>query len=146
PSRARWACRPSAGRRSTGSCTARSSPTPPPRGSRNWPSPPRRWLSWATALSASRAACCKRSVPRCSTSSAPRGARCIEEHVMAYDTIIANGTVVSAEGQEQSDIAIRGEKVAAVGRGLARNADGAAVVDATGKYVLPGALDVHVHL
>jgi dihydropyrimidinase len=65
---------------------------------------------------------------------------------MPYDTIIANGTVISAGGQEQADVALRGEKVAAVGRGLARSADGARVVDATGKYVLPGALDVHVHL
>src|SRR5436305_12129279 len=66
---------------------------------------------------------------------------------MAYDTIIANGTVVSALGQEQADVAIRGEKIAAVGKGLARSArDGAAVLDAAGKYVLPGALDVHVHL
>jgi dihydropyrimidinase len=66
---------------------------------------------------------------------------------MAYDTIIANGTVVSADGQEQADVAIRGERIAAVGKGLARaGTDGATVVDATGKYVLPGALDVHVHL
>jgi dihydropyrimidinase len=65
---------------------------------------------------------------------------------MAYDTIIANGTVVSAEGQEQADVAIRGEKIAAVGKGLAAGANGAAVLDATGKYVLPGGIDVHVHL
>src|SRR5437763_8144696 len=65
---------------------------------------------------------------------------------MAYDTVIANGTVVSAEGQEQAEVAIRGEKIAAVAKGLARDAGGAAVVDATGKYVLPGGLDVHVHL
>jgi dihydropyrimidinase len=66
---------------------------------------------------------------------------------MAYDTIVANGTVVSAEGQQQADIAIRGEKVAAVGKGLARaGGDGATVIDATGKYVIPGGIDVHVHL
>src|SRR5438876_11909865 len=66
---------------------------------------------------------------------------------MAYDTIIANGTVVSAEGQEQADIAIQGEKIATVAKGLARSAkNGAAVVDATGKYVIPGGIDVHVHL
>jgi dihydropyrimidinase len=66
---------------------------------------------------------------------------------MAYDTIIVNGTVISAEKQEQADIAIRGEKIAAVGRGLARaGADGAAVIDAAGKYVIPGGIDVHVHL
>src|SRR5215467_13074726 len=65
---------------------------------------------------------------------------------MAYDTIIANGTVISAQGQEQADVAIQGEKIAAVGKGLARTAAGATVLDASGKYVIPGALDVHVHL
>src|SRR5262245_1497080 len=61
---------------------------------------------------------------------------------MTYDTVITNGTVISADGLEKADVALQGEKVAAVGKGLAR--DGAAVVDAAGKYVLPGALDVHV--
>jgi dihydropyrimidinase len=66
---------------------------------------------------------------------------------MAYDTIIANGTVISSGGAEQADVAIRGEKIAAVGKGLARSAtNGAVVVDAAGKYVLPGGIDVHVHL
>jgi dihydropyrimidinase len=66
---------------------------------------------------------------------------------MAYNTIIANGTVISAQGQEQTDVAIHGEKIAAVGRGLARaGTDGAAIIDATGKYVIPGGIDVHVHL
>src|SRR5438045_2669916 len=66
---------------------------------------------------------------------------------MAYDTIIANGTVISAAGQEQADVAIQGEKIAAVGKGLTRTAsNGAAIVDASGKYVIPGGVDVHVHL
>jgi len=65
---------------------------------------------------------------------------------MAYDLIIANGTVVSATGQEVTDVAINGERIAVVAPGLAKNANGAKVVDATGKYVWPGALDVHVHL
>src|ERR1043166_2600878 len=66
---------------------------------------------------------------------------------MAYDTIIANGTVISADGQEQADVAIGGQQIAAVGKGLARaGANGATILDATGKYVLPGVLDVHVHL
>ena len=63
---------------------------------------------------------------------------------MSYETIIANGTVVGASGQEPADVAIQGQQIAAVGKNLARG--GATVVDATGKYVLPGALDVHVHL
>ena len=66
---------------------------------------------------------------------------------MPHDIIIANGTVLSAEGQEKADVVIRGDKIAQVGKGLARAArNGTPVLDATGKYVMPGALDVHVHL
>lgn len=66
---------------------------------------------------------------------------------MAYDTIITNGTVVHADGQEQADVAIRGEKIAAVDKGLVRReANGAAVIDAAGKYVIPGGIDVHTHM
>jgi dihydropyrimidinase len=66
---------------------------------------------------------------------------------MAYDTIIANGTVLGPDGEQRADVAIRGETIAAVGKGLAESgANGAVIVDAAGKYVIPGAIDVHVHL
>src|SRR5437016_4283011 len=65
---------------------------------------------------------------------------------MAYDLIIANGTVVSTTGQEQADVAIRGERIAAVGKGLNKPGEATRVLDASGKYVIPGGLDVHVHL
>jgi dihydropyrimidinase len=65
---------------------------------------------------------------------------------MPYDLIIANGTVVRADGQEQADVAVQGERIAAVNKGLAKNANGAKIIDAAGKYVIPGVLDVHVHL
>ena len=67
---------------------------------------------------------------------------------MTYDTIITGGTVFTPGGRGRLDVAIRGETIAAVGEGLAGSdaAHGAAVVDASGRYVLPGALDVHVHL
>jgi len=65
---------------------------------------------------------------------------------MAYDLIIANGTVVSADGQQQADVAVRGERIAAIGQGLNKPGEAAKVVDAKGKYVLPGGVDVHVHL
>src|SRR5207237_5278251 len=65
---------------------------------------------------------------------------------VAYDLIIANGTVVSAEATQKADVAVRGERIAAVGPELAPRAEAAKVIDAAGKYVLPGALDVHVHL
>jgi dihydropyrimidinase len=52
--------------------------------------------------------------------------------------------VVGPEGVEVADVAIRGETIAAVGRGLTSGARG--VIDATGKYLIPGGVDVHVHL
>lgn len=64
----------------------------------------------------------------------------------SIDTIITGGTVVSTEGLKKADIAIAGEKIAAVGPNLVRKAGGARVIDAAGRYVLPGLLDVHVHL
>ncbi len=66
---------------------------------------------------------------------------------MKYDTIIAGGTVVTAEGQKRADVAIKGQKIAAVGKGLAKSSrNGTVMIDAKGKYVMPGAIDVHVHL
>lgn len=65
---------------------------------------------------------------------------------MPYDLIVANGTVVSPPGLECADVAVRGERIAAVGPNLAADAGPAKIIDAAGKYVFPGVLDVHVHL
>jgi dihydropyrimidinase len=66
---------------------------------------------------------------------------------MDYDVVIAGGIVVGAEGQARGDVAIRGETIAAVGPGLAASArPGTPIVDAEGRYVIPGGVDVHVHL
>jgi dihydropyrimidinase len=66
---------------------------------------------------------------------------------MDYDVIITGGVILGAEGESGGDVAIRGETIAAVGPGLAAADEGRAlVVDATGRYVIPGGLDVHVHL
>ena len=59
-----------------------------------------------------------------------------------YETVIANGTVVTATAAFQADVAVNGEQIAAVGLGLA----GKRVVDAGGCLVIPGAVDAHVHL
>jgi dihydropyrimidinase len=58
--------------------------------------------------------------------------------------LIKGGTVVSAAGSERADVLIEAETVAAVGLDLPT--DGAAIVDATGKMVLPGGIDVHTHI
>ena len=66
---------------------------------------------------------------------------------MKLDTIIHGGRVITADKAVQADIGIRGEKIVAIGRQLAKtNADGAKIIDATGRYVIPGGVDAHVHL
>jgi imidazolonepropionase-like amidohydrolase len=62
------------------------------------------------------------------------------------ETLIRNATVltVSHGTLENTDVLIKGGKIAAVGKNL-KAADGARVVDATGKFVLPGIIDAHSH-
>jgi dihydropyrimidinase len=64
---------------------------------------------------------------------------------MAFDTIITNGRVVTATDTFDSDVAVNGGKIAAIGENLPRE-NAARVIDAAGKYVLPGGIDVHTHL
>lgn len=62
-----------------------------------------------------------------------------------FDLIIKNGTLIYDYGGIQADIAIKGEKISAIG--YAKDFPGAArVIDASGKYVLPGAIDAHMHV
>ena len=63
---------------------------------------------------------------------------------MFMDLIIKNGTIITAADTYVADIAVKDGKVALIGQDL--HFDGAEVVDASGKYVLPGALDAHTHL
>jgi dihydropyrimidinase len=64
---------------------------------------------------------------------------------MSFDTIIQNGTVVTATDTYQADIAIANGKIAAIAKDLPmQNASG--MLDATGKLALPGGIDVHTHL
>src|ERR1044072_6552210 len=59
-------------------------------------------------------------------------------------TLIKNGTVVTAVDQYKGDVLIEDEKIVLIGTSLDLTA--ATVVDAAGKYVLPGGIDVHTHL
>jgi dihydropyrimidinase len=63
---------------------------------------------------------------------------------MAFDTVIKSGNVVTPAGSFKGDIGIRGEKISALGEDL--DTSGAKVIDARGHHVIPGVLDVHVHL
>ena len=66
---------------------------------------------------------------------------------MKLDTIIQGGRLVTAEATTRADLGIRGEKIVAVGSQLAKgSANGARIIDARGRYVIPGGTDVHVHL
>ncbi len=63
---------------------------------------------------------------------------------MHFDRIIRGGNVVTPGGSFTGDIGIRGEKITALGVDL--EAAGATITDARGHHVIPGVLDVHVHL
>lgn len=67
-------------------------------------------------------------------------------------TLLTGGTVVSATGRTAADVLLDGETIAAVlapgstllGHDLAASVD--QVIDATGKYVIPGGIDAHTHM
>ena len=58
--------------------------------------------------------------------------------------IIRNGMIATDSAVFTADILISGEKIDAIGKDI--ECDGAEVIDATGKYILPGAVDVHTHM
>ncbi len=60
------------------------------------------------------------------------------------DLLIKNGTIVTETEMFRGDIAVQDGKIAMIGTAL--DVTAATVVDAKGKYVLPGAIDAHTHL
>jgi dihydropyrimidinase len=64
---------------------------------------------------------------------------------MAFDTIIRNGTVVTATDSYPADVAISNGKISAVGSDLPTT-NATKIIDATNKLVMPGGIDVHTHL
>lgn len=60
-------------------------------------------------------------------------------------TLIRNGRIITASDEYVADIVIDGEQIALIGREL-NAGDADRVIDASGKYVLPGGIDVHTHL
>ncbi|WP_159807689.1 dihydropyrimidinase [Cellulomonas citrea] len=67
-------------------------------------------------------------------------------------TLITGGTVVNSTGRVLADVLIDGEQIAAIlppgsvllGTDLSASVD--QVIDATGKYVIPGGIDAHTHM
>jgi dihydropyrimidinase len=61
-------------------------------------------------------------------------------------TLIANGTVVTADGSYAADVLVDGETIVQIGAALADSASADETIDASGRYVIPGGIDVHTHM
>lgn len=59
------------------------------------------------------------------------------------DLVIKNGTIATASDVYQADIAVKGDRIVQIGGPMDETLK---VIDAAGKYVLPGGIDSHVHL
>src|SRR5439155_4965036 len=62
--------------------------------------------------------------------------------MLPYDLVIRNGRVLTDTIDAVADIAVTGERIAAIGGGFRGDHE----LDASGLYVLPGAIDGHVHM
>jgi dihydropyrimidinase len=63
--------------------------------------------------------------------------------------LIKNGTVVNATGTSRADVVVDGEQVSALlapGVADTLGLQAEKVIDATGKYVIPGGIDAHTHM
>ena len=64
-------------------------------------------------------------------------------------TLIEGGTIVGADVSQHADLLIEGETIAAIGRDLRSRLPNEAIdetIDARGRWVIPGAIDVHTHM
>jgi len=61
------------------------------------------------------------------------------------NTLIRNGTVVTAHETRAADVLIEGERIKEVRAGIPQDS-ASTVIDAAGMYVLPGGIDAHTHL
>ncbi len=65
-----------------------------------------------------------------------------------FDLVVQGGTLVDGSGNErrEADVAVVGDRIVAVGKNLlARGARATRVIDARGKLVTPGFVDIHTH-
>jgi len=59
-------------------------------------------------------------------------------------TLIKNGTVINADSSQKADVLIESEIISKVDKTIKE--DSHSVIDAKGKYIIPGGIDVHTHL
>jgi dihydropyrimidinase len=59
-------------------------------------------------------------------------------------TLIKGGTIVNADATTAADVLIDGEQIVLIGKQLEVQAD--RTIEAAGKWVIPGAIDVHTHM
>jgi dihydropyrimidinase len=59
-------------------------------------------------------------------------------------TLIKGGTIVNADATTAADVLIDGERIVLIGEAVDLEAD--RTLDATGRWVIPGAIDVHTHM
>jgi dihydropyrimidinase len=58
--------------------------------------------------------------------------------------LLKNGLIVTATGSSTADVYVEGDVIRSIGTGLSVKAD--ETIDASGKYILPGAIDPHTHI
>ena len=62
-------------------------------------------------------------------------------------TLITNGTIVTADGSTAADVLVEGETIAQIGADLgAGGVTADETIDAAGRWLIPGAIDVHTHM
>jgi dihydropyrimidinase len=61
-----------------------------------------------------------------------------------YDYVITGGQVVSGSKIQKADVAVKGETISAIEDQISQEKAGV-LIDARGKYVMPGVIDVHIH-
>src|SRR5262249_53681081 len=66
---------------------------------------------------------------------------------MPFDLLILGGTVIDGTGSARfaADVAIAGDRIVGIGSFGERRAEARHVIDAAGRIVAPGFIDVHTH-